>query len=66
MTLSLSGVGGKTYALSVWNPSQVASVTGGKIEEAHADLGSLVVEFRAGSEESYVRQDVILNFAHGK
>ena len=66
MTLSLSGVGGKTYALSVWNPSQVASVTGGKIEEVHADQGSLVVEFRAGSEESYVRQDVILSFAHGK
>jgi len=63
LTLSLSGLPGKTYELLVWNPSQVASVKGGKLAPAAQDRASLVVEFPAATAESYVHQDVVLNFA---
>jgi glycogen debranching enzyme len=66
LTLSLSGIAGRRYELSVWNPSQVASVSAGKLEGARSDLGTLVIEFPAGNGPLYVRQDVTLNFVHGK
>jgi hypothetical protein len=62
LTLSLSGLAGKTYELSVWNPSQVASVKGAKLA-AVQDLAKLVVDFPSADAESYVHQDVVLNFA---
>ena len=62
LTLSLSGLAGKTYDLSIWNPSQVASVKGGKLA-AGQDLAKLVVEFPSADAESYVHQEVVLNFA---
>src|SRR5258708_27816584 len=61
LTLSLSGLAGKTYELSVWNPSQVASVKGAKLA-AVQDLAKLVVDFPSADAESYVHQDVVLNF----
>jgi hypothetical protein len=63
LTLSLSGLAGKTYELSIWNPSQVASVKGAKLAAAGQDLAKLVVEFPSADAESYVHQDVVLNFA---
>src|SRR6202158_5469116 len=63
LTLSLSGLAGKTYELSIWNPSQVASVKGGKLGAAGQDLAKLVVEFPSADAESYVHQDIVLNFA---
>ena len=66
MTLSLSGLAGRSYELSVWNPSQVAAVSGGKLEDVRADQATLVVEFPTGNPESYVHRDVGLTFAGGK
>jgi hypothetical protein len=63
MTLSLSGLAGKTYGLSVWNPSEVASVRGGTLSDGHAGEGALRVEFKGGPAGSYVHQDVVLSFA---
>jgi hypothetical protein len=63
LTLSLSGLAGKTYELSIWNPSQVGSVKGAKLGAADQDLAKLVVEFPFADAESYVHQDVVLNFA---
>jgi hypothetical protein len=63
LTLSLSGLAGKTYELSIWNPSQVASVQGAKLGAAGQDLAKLVVEFPSADAESYVHQDIVLNFA---
>jgi glycogen debranching enzyme len=63
LTLSLSGLAGKTYELSIWNPSQVASVQGAKLGAAGQDLAKLVVEFPSADAESYVHQDILLNFA---
>jgi len=62
LTLSLSGLASKRYELSVWNPSQVASVKGGKLETAGPDQAKLIVEFPSANAESYVHQDVVLNF----
>jgi hypothetical protein len=62
LTMSVSGLAGKTYELSIWNPSQVASVKGAKLA-AVQDLAKLVVDFPSADAESYVHQDVVLNFA---
>jgi hypothetical protein len=45
----LSGFAGKRYDLAVWNPSQIASVRGGKLEDGTAEQGSLTVAFPAGA-----------------
>jgi len=57
---------GKRYDLSVWNPSQIASVRGGKLNDASHDQAKLTVEFPAAPEESYVRQDIVISFAGAK
>jgi hypothetical protein len=62
LTLSLSGLAGKTYELSIWNPSQMASVKGAKLGAADQDLAKLMVEFPPADAESYVHQEVVLNF----
>jgi glycogen debranching enzyme len=66
LTLSLSGLAGKRYELSVWNPAQIASMKGGKLGEARQDEAALVIEFPPQNPESYVHQDVVLNFAGSK
>lgn len=63
LTLSLSGVAGKAYELLVWNPAQVASVSGGRIGTEVQDLAKLAVEFPPANAGLYVHQDVVLNFA---
>ena len=62
----LSGLAGKRYDLSVWNPSQIASVRGGKLNDASHDQAKLTVEFPAAHEECYVRQDIVISFAGAK
>jgi glycogen debranching enzyme len=62
----LSGLAGKRYDLSIWNPSQIASVRGGKLNDASHDQAKLTVEFPAAPEGSYVRQDLVISFAGAK
>lgn len=66
LTLSVSGRAGKTYELNVWNPSQVASVKGGKLGSAAQDQAKLAVEIPSAKDESYVHQDVVLNLTGPK
>ncbi len=66
MKLSLSGLAGKSYELFVWNPSQLSSVKGGELEDVHPDQAALLVEFGGGGADSYVPQNVILNFVRSK
>jgi hypothetical protein len=66
LTLSLSGLAGKRYELSVWNPAQIASMKGGKLGEVRGDQATLAIEFPPQNPESYVHQDVVLNFAGSK
>jgi hypothetical protein len=66
LTLSLSGLAGKTYELSICNPAQIASVKGGKIGEVREDQASLTIEFPLQNPAAYAHQDVVLNFAGSK
>jgi glycogen debranching enzyme len=65
LTLSLSGLAGKTYELSVWNPSQISGLQGAQLLK-NADQGTLVVSFPSANPQSYVHQNVVLNFAGSK
>jgi Amylo-alpha-1,6-glucosidase len=60
VTLTASGLGGRTYELSIWNPAQVASVDGGVLTKA----GRLEIHLPDGSSEGYVHQKVVLHFEH--
>ena len=66
VTVALSGVAGKSYELSVWNPSQIASVEGGTMKSVNAEQAKLAVEFPAAARASYVRRDLVIKFAAGK
>ncbi|PYX33269.1 MAG: hypothetical protein DMG80_06595 [Acidobacteria bacterium] len=66
LTLSLSGLAGKTYELSIWNPAQISSVKGGKLGEVREDEAILTVDFPLQNPASYAHQEVILNFAGSK
>ena len=58
LTLDLSGVAGKRYELSVWNPAQIASVKGGTLTKT----GKLQVQMPAGPDGTYVPQRVLIQF----
>jgi hypothetical protein len=58
LTLDLSGVAGKQYEISVWNPAQIASVKGGTLTKA----GKLQVKMPDGPDGVYVPQIVLLQF----
>jgi len=66
LSLALSGLAGKRYDLSVWNPSQIASVRGGKLKNGTQDQGDLTVEFPSANAGSYVRQDLVISFANAR
>lgn len=65
-SLTLSGLAGKSYDLSVWNPSQIASVRGGKLKDVNQGQADLTVEFPPANARSYVRQELVVNFAGAK
>jgi glycogen debranching enzyme len=58
LTLDLSGVGGKQYEFSVWNPSQIASVKDGTLTKA----GKLQVKMPDGPDGAYLLQKVLIQF----
>ena len=66
LTLALSGLAGKRYDLSVWNPSQIASVRGGRVQDVGRDQADMTVEFPSADAGSYVRQDLVVSFAGPK
>jgi len=63
LSLTLSGLAGKHYDFSVWNPSQIASVRGGKLNDVSQDQATLTVEFPSANPGSYVLQDLVISFA---
>jgi glycogen debranching enzyme len=58
LTLEVSGRGGDSYELSVWNPSEVSSVEGGSLTKQ----GKLEIRIPQGATESYTTQSVTLHF----
>jgi GH15 family glucan-1,4-alpha-glucosidase len=59
--LSVAGVSGHHYDLTVWNPAQIARVEGAELLKQEGTTGSLVISFPAGQVEGYTRQDVVLH-----
>jgi glycogen debranching enzyme len=57
LTLTLSGIAGREYELAVWNPEEIASVSGGTLEKS----GKLQVQIPTGLEGTYVAQKVIIH-----
>jgi glycogen debranching enzyme len=66
LTLALSGVAGKSYELSVWNPSQIASVGGGKMKGVSPQQARLAVDFPVAPSAPYVHRDLVIKFAGAK
>jgi len=66
LTLALSGLAGKRYDLSVWNPSQITSVRGGRVQDVGRDQADMTVEFPSADAGSYVRQDLVVSFVGPK
>jgi glycogen debranching enzyme len=65
-TFALSGLSGRSYTLSVWNPKQITSVRGGRLGSANFNRADLTVAFPATNVGSYVRQDLVIEFAGRK
>jgi hypothetical protein len=57
-TLELSGRSGSHYELSVWNPSQIASVEGAILSKR----GKLEIEMPQGAADSYVQEKLKVHF----
>jgi GH15 family glucan-1,4-alpha-glucosidase len=62
LTLALAGFAGRTYELAVWNPSQIASVEGGKLVNA-ASEPKLMVEFPTATPASHIHRELVIKFA---
>jgi hypothetical protein len=58
LTLEVSGRSGDGYALNVWNPSQISSVTGAVLGK----LGKLEIQIPRGAVDSYSHQKVVIRF----
>jgi glycogen debranching enzyme len=66
LSLVLSGLAGKHYDFSIWNPSQITSVRGGKLNDVSQNQAKLTVESPSVNAGSYVRQELVISFAGAK
>lgn len=62
LTLSLEGLPGKSYELSLFQGKEVASVDGGTLRKADHAADSVIVSLPAGNDAS-VRSTLVLRFA---
>lgn len=62
LTLAVSGRAGHTYRLFVWNPAQVASVSGAKLSRGPDARGELLVEFPANATEPAAHATISIQF----
>jgi GH15 family glucan-1,4-alpha-glucosidase len=62
LELGISGLPGREYDLSVWNPSQIASIEGGELLKDRRGEGVMRVKFPAQSN-AYVHGKVTIHFA---
>jgi glycogen debranching enzyme len=62
LTIRASGVAGKRYDLSIWNPEQMSSVSGGKIEKDADGKTKLIIEFPKAEEKNISETTVSIQF----
>jgi len=62
LTLSVAGRAGRTYRLSVWNPAQIASVSGAKLAKGPDGRSYLVVEFPPNATDPVAHEMISIQF----
>jgi glycogen debranching enzyme len=63
LTMDVSGKSGATYELTVWNPSQSATVEGGELLAAQGGLAQVRVAFPADESNGYRSGKIIFHFS---
>jgi len=62
LTFVVSGRSGRQYRLSVWNPAQVASVSGAKLSKTLDGKGQLMVDFPANTIDPVSHATISIQF----
>ena len=62
LTLAVSGRAGRQYRLSVWNPAQIATVSGAKLSKGPDGKANLLVEFSPNADEPIAHATVSVQF----
>ena len=64
MTLDVSGLAGKEYELSVWNPAQIASVEGAELmrNEGRGRFKTQIHYSLPAGSEAYVSEKIVIHF----
>ena len=62
LTMDVSGVSGGVYELTVWNPSQAATVDGGELIGTDNGLAKVRVRFPLGGPGEYAGGKIIFHF----
>lgn len=62
LTLAVSGLAGHPYRLFIWNPGQIASVSGAKVATDKVGRGELAVEFPANAAEPVAHATISVQF----
>jgi glycogen debranching enzyme len=65
-TMSVAGVAGRVYELTVWDPSQSATVEGGELLEAANGNAKVRVRFPAGPADEYAHGKIVFHFSGGQ
>ena len=63
LTMDVAGVAGGVYELTVWNPSQSATVEGGELLSATNGNAKVRVQFPAGESNEYTRGKIVFHFS---
>jgi hypothetical protein len=61
--MNVAGVAGGVYELTVWNPSQSATVEGGELLGAANGSAKVRVRFPSGEAGEYVPGKIIFHFS---
>lgn len=62
LTLAVSGLAGGQYRLSIWDPVQIAAVSGAKLSKGSDGKGDLLIEFPPSSADPVGHVTITLQF----
>jgi glycogen debranching enzyme len=66
LTLSVSGIPGREYELSLWNANQVTSVDGAELHRGDGDSGRLRLVMPAGDSRNTAHATVAIHFSEAR
>ena len=62
LSLAVSGLSGRQYRLTVWNPTQIAAVSGAKLTKGPAGKADLLVEFPPNPADPIAQVAITIQF----